>query len=104
MFLTFQETADYLNISKKQIERLCKSEGFPSPYSFGKKAYRFNRSEIDQWIKTRKTSNIKDIKVIPVFTKPKSKKINLLDTKELNSFLDNYQNREGLLDGTTRLI
>jgi len=102
-YLTIQETADYLNVSKKQVERLCEYEGFPCPYSFGKKAYRFDRSEIDKWIKTRKTSISNSIKVIPVSIKPKSKKRKIIDTKELNNFLDNHQDR-GLPDGSAAII
>lgn len=104
MFLTIPETAEYLNVSTKQIYRLCKKEDFPNPYSFGKKAYRFKRSEVDLWINTRKTSITNDIQVIPTAAKSNSKKKHKLNSNILNDFLDNKQNRGGLLNGTTNSI
>ena len=104
MFLTKQETADYLNISKKQVERLCKDESFPCPYSFGKKAYRFNKDEIDNWIKTRKAPASTDVKVIPMSKIAKKKPLKTLDTKGIKDFLQNHHNRGGLTNGTAATI
>lgn len=102
MFLTIADTAEYLNISKSQVRNLISNEpSFPKIFSFGNKAFRIDKSDLDKWVKTRKVNLDTQVDLSSVsYGRPK-KKVKKVDLKEV---LENYDFNEGLLDGTTATI
>lgn len=53
-FLTLEETADYLDLSKSAIYRMTSKREIPFYNPGGKKLY-FKKSDLDQWILQGKT-------------------------------------------------
>ena len=51
MWMTIEETADYLRVSKDTIYRMAQKAEIPSS-KLGKQ-WRFNRETIDQWLKSK---------------------------------------------------
>lgn len=53
--ITADEIADRLKLSKRQVaERICYEPDFPAAYRFGRKLRRWNRDEVEAWIRSRK--------------------------------------------------
>lgn len=48
--LTWSEVSDWIGASQSTIRRMVKSNGFPSPYTFGKRCVRFNAWEVQCWM------------------------------------------------------
>lgn len=52
--ITADEIADRLKLSKRQVaERICYEPDFPAAYRFGRKLRRWNRDEVEAWIRSR---------------------------------------------------
>jgi excisionase family DNA binding protein len=102
MFLTVTQTAEYLNISESQVRNLlANDETFPKPYCFGTKAFRISKASLEEWIQTRKTNLNSKVKLSSITYK---KKIKAAKKVSLRDALANYENTEGLLDGTGSTI
>lgn len=55
--ITAEEIADLLCISRRQVaERICYEPDFPPAYQFGRKLRRWNRDEVEDWIRSRRQS------------------------------------------------
>ena len=48
--LTWGEVSEWIGASQSTIRRMVKSNGFPAPYTFGKKCVRFNAWEVQCWM------------------------------------------------------
>ena len=48
--LTWGEVSDWIGASQSTIRRMVKSNGFPAPYTFGKRCVRFNAWEVQCWM------------------------------------------------------
>ncbi len=59
-FLTLEEGANYLSISKSHLYKLTSRNEIPFYQPTGKKIY-FKRAEIDEWIFNSKVESVSDI-------------------------------------------
>lgn len=56
-WLTIDQIADYLQVSKEKIYKLCQKGKMPASKFGGQ--WRYNRSEIDQWLKKQRPKSQK---------------------------------------------
>ena len=56
-FITVQETADRLSVSRATLDRMVARNDFPPPYQFSDRTLRFNSNEVDNWIAMRRRAN-----------------------------------------------
>ena len=54
---TIQEVSEFLGISISTINRLVKEGDFPSKIKLSPRRIVFLRSEIDEWVKSKKNNN-----------------------------------------------
>lgn len=59
-YMTMAQICDYLSCSKWTIYRLIDKREIPFA-AIGKRAYRFDRDSIDDWIKTRTMKTVEEI-------------------------------------------
>lgn len=57
IFITRQEVIKILNISMPTFERMVARGEFIRPFQFSKGVQRYNRSEVEQWIATKRRVN-----------------------------------------------
>ena len=57
-FLTLREVQDLTKLSKSSIYRLSASGGFPRPFRWGERAVRWNRAEVEEWMRSRPRTEI----------------------------------------------
>ena len=56
-WLTIDQIADYLQVSKEKIYKTCQKGKMPASKFGGQ--WRFNRQEIDAWLRKQRPSNSK---------------------------------------------
>lgn len=48
-----QNVQAYTGLSRSQIYKCIREDGFPEPYQLGKRSARWNRAEVLEWIESR---------------------------------------------------
>jgi len=56
-WLTIDQIADYLQVSKEKIYKLCQKGKMPASKFGGQ--WRYKRTEVDQWLKRQRPKNRK---------------------------------------------
>lgn len=56
-FITVQETADRMSVSRATLDRLVARGEFPQPFQFSDRTLRFDRDEVEGWIAAQRRTN-----------------------------------------------
>lgn len=56
-FITVQETADRLSVSRATLDRLVARGEFPQPFQFSDRALRFDSHDVEEWIAAQRRTN-----------------------------------------------
>jgi len=59
-WLTIDQIADYLQVSREKIYKMCQQSRMPASKLGGQ--WRFDKNEIDQWLRKQRPQNKREIK------------------------------------------